>query len=220
MEGQLIFSFLQGVDDQVEQTRKTERGIAPEAGAGVVDRNELAEPVCAQVPYSEETLQNLCSDWLNQLDLTGAAKLVTVKWNPRLRSTAGYARYPAWRIELNPKLKAFEGQVERTLKHELAHLIAYHRAGRRRIDPHGSEWRLACASLGIPEEKACHQLPLPQTRQKRTMAYQCPNCGFVLYRVRRFRRLTACLSCCTRHSNGQFDKRFQFTLVEKGMAEA
>lgn len=214
-EGQLMFSFLAGAEEG-SRVRETARGYGPEPGSGVVERNELKEPAGEEM--TAEALMERCREWLRELELPGAAKLVKVIWNARLRSTAGYASYPAWRIELNPKLKAFEGQVERTLKHELAHLIAYHRAGRRRIEPHGPEWRAACANLGIAEEKACHQLPLPRARQKRTLAYLCPACGFVLHRVRRFRRPTACLSCCTQHSNGQFDARFRFVLMERGAA--
>ncbi len=147
------------------------------------------------------------------LDLPGGAKLVTVAWNARLRSTAGYARYPGWAIELNPKLREFEGQVERTLKHELAHLIAYHRSGRKRIEPHGREWRQACADLGIAGEKAQHRLPLPRNEVERKLTYACPACHTTVQRVRKFRRPTACLHCCRKHAGGQYDGRFRLTLV-------
>lgn len=149
------------------------------------------------------------------LDLPGGAKLVTVTWNARLRSTAGYARYPSWAIELNPRLREFEGQVDRTLKHELAHLIAYHRSGRRRIEAHGREWRLACADLGIADEKAQHRLPLPRKEVERKLTYVCPACQVQVARVRKFRRPTACLHCCNTHSGGKYDGRFRLALVSK-----
>ena len=58
------------------------------------------------------------------------------------------------------------GEVERTLRHEAAHLLAHWRAGRRRIQTHGPEWRQACADLGIPGETVTHTLPLaPRRRQ-------------------------------------------------------
>lgn len=170
-------------------------------------------------PPGEGELTEACRRMLGAVGLPGAARLVEVRWNPRLRSTAGYACFPAWRIELNPRLTEFEGQTERTLKHELAHLIAYHRAGRRRIDPHGAEWREACVMLGIPDEKACHHLPLPRSRQKRSLAYQCPACGYVVQRVRRFRRPTACLSCCNRLADGRYDARFAFVLLSSAARE-
>ncbi|HEY2573593.1 MAG TPA: SprT-like domain-containing protein [Verrucomicrobiaceae bacterium] len=146
------------------------------------------------------------------LGLQDAAGSLCVVWNPRLRSTAGYAKWPEWLVELNPRLKEFEGQTEHTLKHELAHLVAYARAGRRRIEPHGPEWRKACADLGIPHERASHTMPLPRHRQRRKFSYVCPGCGTTSERVRKFRRHTACLACCKKHNRGHYDPRFQFVL--------
>jgi SprT protein len=153
--------------------------------------------------------------WLLSLGLTEGAGKVQVVWNAKLRSTAGYARWPQWLVELNPRLVEFDGQVDRTLKHELAHLIAYARAGRRRIEPHGLEWRQACADLGIPDESARHTLPLPRTKQQRKFVYACPACQTIVERVKRFRRHTACLACCRKHNRGAFDPRFQFVLVHR-----
>lgn len=161
----------------------------------------------------DETLEAQAREWLHALELPGGAKLLTVSWNARLRSTAGYARYPKWVVELNPLLRDFEGQVERTLKHELAHLIAYHRSGRRRIEPHGREWRQACVDLGIAGEKAHHRLPLPRNEVVRKLVYACPACQTTVQRVRKFRRPTACLHCCNKHASGQYDGRFKLALL-------
>ncbi len=165
-------------------------------------------------PTEDEALTELCRQLLDQLDLRGAAGLVKVLWNSRLRSTAGYACYPSWRIELNPRLSEFEGQVDRTMRHELAHLVAYHRAGRKRIEPHGAEWHRACADLGIPDETARHRLPLPRRVVARNYTYACPNCGAIARRVKKFRRFTACRECCSKYSGGAYDGRFRFALVE------
>ena len=157
-------------------------------------------------------LEKQCRDWLAELGLHEGSLKVQVIWNAKLRSTAGYAKWPQWQIELNPRLVEFDGQVERTLKHELAHLVAYARANRRRIEPHGVEWQKACADLGIPDESARHTLPLPRTTQARQHVYLCPACGFKVERVRKFRQRTACLHCCKKHAGGRFDSRFQFEL--------
>ena len=159
-------------------------------------------------------LEQQCQAMLTRLGLSHVLHLVTVHWNSRLRSTAGYAAYPSWRIELNPRLIPLEGQVDRTLKHELAHLVAYHRAGRRRIEPHGHEWRQACADLGIPGEPAHHRLPFPRSTMQRNHTYQCPSCQTVVGRVRPFKRATACLACCRKVNRGQFDPRFKFVKVQ------
>lgn len=162
-----------------------------------------------------EDLQEQARQMLLDLGMNDAIQQVKVLWNPRLKSTAGYAAYPSWRIELNPRLVGFEGQVERTLRHELAHLVAYHRAGRRRIEPHGPEWRKACADLGIPDEAAHHRLPLPRSRRERTLAYQCPHCQVLVRRVRQFKRPTACLSCCRAYNGGEYHERFRFVRVQE-----
>jgi predicted SprT family Zn-dependent metalloprotease len=163
----------------------------------------------------DEALAETCRELLIQIGLSGMAKVVQVNWNPRLRSTAGYASYPSWRIELNPRLREFEGQTERTLKHELAHLVAYHRAGRRRIEPHGVEWKTACSDLGIPGESARHTLPLPRREVKRNYTYACAHCGLTTHRVRKFRRHTACSECCKKHNGGQYDAKYRFVLIDK-----
>ena len=97
-----------------------------------------------------------CVQQSRALGLVELSHKVQVRWNARMRTTAGRAWWPDRLIELNPKLNELSSdEVWRTLKHELAHLVAYERAGRRRIEPHGAEWRAACADVGIPGEKSC-----------------------------------------------------------------
>ena len=60
-----------------------------------------------QVAVRDEELESQAGEWLEQLGMQGARKLLRVEWNTRLRSTAGYAHYPHWRIELNPRLRDF-----------------------------------------------------------------------------------------------------------------
>jgi SprT protein len=145
------------------------------------------------------------------------SRKVHVEWNGRLRSAAGRADSRRASISLNPRLRDHSAaEIDRTLRHELAHLVAQSRAGRRRILPHGPEWRMACRDLGIVGERACHQLPFPVRLRARRFLYRCPNCGGDFPRVRRIHRATACLGCCRRHNRGRFDARFQLRLVENG----
>jgi SprT protein len=161
----------------------------------------------------DAALEEECKTLLIKLGMPTMTKKVQVRWNTRLRSSAGYASYPGWRIELNPKLREHEGQVQRTLLHELAHLVAYQRAGHTRIEPHGREWKQACADLGIGDEKARHHLPLPRNQVKTNFTYVCVSCGSVTHRVRKFRRHSACRNCCNRYNKGAYDPRFHFELV-------
>lgn len=161
-------------------------------------------------------LTRWCREACNALGLADLADNVRVFWNPRMRTAAGRAFWPGRVIELNPVLRSFdEAEADRTLRHELAHLIAYHRAGRRRIQPHGAEWRAACAQLGIAGEKACHDLPVARRRQQRRHAYVCTGCFKVTHRVRPFRRAVACYDCCRAHAGGRYDARFRLVPVRQ-----
>ena len=142
------------------------------------------------------------------------AECVTVFWNSWLRTTAGRASYERSEVTLNPALKEIsEAEIDKTLRHELAHLLAYQRSGRKKIAPHGPEWRQACCDLGIPNEKSTHQLPFVRQRQKRKFFYRCPQCEVTLSRVRRPRRQIACLACCRLYAKGRYDKRFRYELI-------
>jgi SprT protein len=151
------------------------------------------------------------------LQVNGAGRIaphVRVEWNRRLKSCAGRADYRRKLILLNPRLHEHgPAEIDRTFRHELAHLLAQFRAGWHRILPHGNEWRKACQDLGISEEKRCHNLPLPTSERPRPFLYKCPNCKRDYARVRRIRRAIACLACCRAHNGGEFDPRFRLRLV-------
>ena len=152
-----------------------------------------------------------CVELLAPHGCPALAERVRVRWNPRMRSTAGLARIENSLITLNPRLVEFgDEEIDRTLRHELAHLLAHFRAGRRRIAAHGREWRKACADLGMPGERRCHDLPLPRRQLTRRHIYVCPVCRTEVRRTRPFRRPSACLSCCRTHNRGRYDKRFKF----------
>jgi predicted SprT family Zn-dependent metalloprotease len=150
------------------------------------------------------------AELLTAVGCSELAPRLKVSWSGRLRSTAGLA-YPAKvLIKLNPRLREFgQAEVDRTFLHELAHLVAHQRAGRRRIDPHGPEWRRACIDLGLKDERRCHDLPLPRREVVRRHFYRCPACGYEVRRVRPIRRPSACLACCRKHSGGRYDERFR-----------
>jgi len=149
------------------------------------------------------------------------AEVLSVQWNPRLRTTAGLANYRNRTITLNPRLVVVDPQeIQRTLFHELAHLVAQERSGRRRIDPHGDEWRKACRDLGIPGESRCHNLPFKRIRMTRKYFYRCRFCGQGLSRVRKLRRKSACIHCCRKYNEGKYDERFRFIEVLSSPHEA
>jgi predicted SprT family Zn-dependent metalloprotease len=155
-------------------------------------------------------------DLLRELKVDKLARRLRVEWNPRMHTTVGRADYSRSLISLNPALQNFGlGEIDRTLRHELAHLVAQFRAGRHRILPHGAEWRRACRDLGLRGERACHKLPLAPRRTARRFLYRCRNCQREFPRVRRIRRATACLVCCRRFAHGKYDERFRLQLANR-----
>lgn len=163
-------------------------------------------------PILEEVARVL----LRKVGCPRLAKAVSVSWNPRMRTTAGTACYRTKAVVLNPRLiEVSVDEVQRTLRHELAHLVAQSRAGRRRVDAHGAEWRKACADLGIPGEARCHELPFKSRRMTRRHFYQCPACGTIMARVRRVKARVACLKCCRQHNGGRYHEKFRFHEIEE-----
>jgi SprT protein len=158
-------------------------------------------------------IEEIARELLRSLGAARIAGELRVEWNSRLKTAAGRADYRQKLILLNPQLSEYPTEIDRTLRHELAHILAQFRARRRRIPPHGVEWEQACIDLGIADEKRCHNLPFPVRTYAARFVYRCPNCRQEFPRVRRARRAVACLACCRKHNGGKFDARFRLRLV-------
>ena len=158
-------------------------------------------------------LESKAREILYELGANKLACAIRVEWNSRLKTSAGRADYRQKLISLNPRLREHPDEIDRTLRHELAHILAQFRAGRRRVLPHGVEWQTACRELGIADEKRCHILPFQAKRYAPRFIYRCPNCRQEFPRVRRMRRAVACLACCRKHNGGNFDPRFRLRRV-------
>ena len=175
--------------------------------------DDLKKPMRSSRLRQDPLLEDFANQLLSAADCRGLK--VSVCWNPGLRTTAGLASWRERRIILNPKLLEFSaGEVQKTLRHELAHLLAQHRAGRCRIEAHGTEWRSACEDLGIPNEPRCHDIPFKRRKIGRKFFYACPACSTVLARVRPLRKKVACVKCCRKHNRGAYQERFRFRPIE------
>lgn len=180
---------------------------------GLPNSRAATEAIVLQIRGRDAGLEQIARELLRLLGAARLAHELRVEWNSRLKTTAGRADYRERLIYLNPQLTEHPAEVERTLRHELAHILAQFRAGRRRILPHGPEWRQACHDLAISDEKRCHNLPFPVSERARRYLYRCPNCQRDFPRVRRIKRAVACLACCHAHNGGKFDARFRLRLV-------
>jgi len=172
------------------------------------------EAVALQFLWRDVGLEQIARDLLRALGATRIATELCVEWNSRLKTAAGRADYRQKLISLNPQLIKHPAEINRTLRHELAHILAQFRARRRRILPHGIEWREACHDLGISDEKRCHNLPFPARTYAARFVYRCPHCRQEFPRVRRVHRAVACLACCRKHNRGKFDARFRLQRIK------
>lgn len=85
------------------------------------------------------------------------------RWNPRLRTTAGRARFDGLLIELNPLLLArHPEEVEALIVHETAHLVVHLKHGRQ--PPHGAVWKSYMRRAG-QSTRATHQLDVVGLRR-------------------------------------------------------
>lgn len=174
----------------------------------------FVQPASTVALGRDPMLEAQSRELLRSVNAIKLVPIIRVEWNPRMRTAAGRADFHHQLVSLNPRLREHgEMEVDRTLRHELAHLVAHLRAGRRRMLPHGLEWRQACADLGIGDEKRCHTLPFPAKTRARRYLYRCPKCAAEFPRVRRVRRAIACLACCRHYNRGAFEKQFQLRLV-------
>ncbi|GAB3278104.1 SprT-like domain-containing protein [Parahaliea aestuarii] len=100
-----------------------------------------------------------------------------VRFDLRGRS-AGMFRSDGQRhwIRYNPWIfaKYYRDNLEGTVPHEVAHYIVHLLYGRRRVAPHGREWRAVMDLLGAPPEVTFDRdlSDIPQRRQ-RTHSYHC-----------------------------------------------
>ena len=191
-------------------------GILPVGQAGVSPAECVIEPAgrIPDGPTAETAwLLQTARELLRSLGVDRIARELRVEWNSRLKTAAGRTDYRQKLISLNPRLLDHPAEIDRTLRHELAHILAQFRAGRHRILPHSAEWRQACHDLGIADEKRCHNLPFPVSERARRYLYRCPGCRRDFPRVRRIKRGVACLACCRAHNGGKFDARFRLRLM-------
>ena len=194
---------------QLEFAFRTVAGIADPGRLGATGDTGTTDP-----GYNEADLEITARELLRANGAARIAVELRVEWNSRLQTAAGRADYREKLILLNPRLIEHPAEIDRTLRHELAHILAQFRAGRRRISPHGVEWQQACRDLGIADERRCHNLPFPARTYAARFIYHCPNCRQEFPRVRRVRRAIACLACCRKHNSGEFDLRFRLRLAK------
>ncbi|MBX3118117.1 MAG: SprT-like domain-containing protein [Fimbriimonadaceae bacterium] len=148
---------------------------APEKSAQLsLDLDSREEPEGIE-EYAVYLLDRLCAEF-------PMGYRPTVAWK-KLRVTAGLAHTSEGKISLSSILLDSLEKVERTLKHEYAHLLAVARHGRRATG-HGKAWRQAMSDLGEAPE-IYHRYPAKRNQSRQRVGYVCGKCGITIVRKRK-----------------------------------
>ena len=121
-------------------------------------------------------------------------------------TTAGWAKPRTWELNFNPVLleENFAKMMERTVPHEVAHLIAYKKAGwGYRVKPHGEEWKRVMRDFGC-ETTRCHKYNTDNASAWRRDANNEPVMAF---RQRKGRLPYECTVCHKKLSLGPTQNR-------------
>jgi predicted SprT family Zn-dependent metalloprotease len=101
-------------------------------------------------------------------------------------TTAGRAFFREFEIRLSNQVLQTPEQVHDTVLHEYAHLVVFEKFGTK-AKPHGSEWRAVMRQLGL-SPTVTHDYPVEKRQMATRYIYRCDLCGFILRRVRPFKR--------------------------------
>jgi predicted SprT family Zn-dependent metalloprotease len=101
-------------------------------------------------------------------------------------TTAGRAFFREFEIRLSRVVLQTQQQIYDTVLHEYAHLVVFEEYGLK-AKPHGVEWKSVMRRLGI-EPKVTHDYPVERKSLTKKLAYRCQECGYILRRVRPFKR--------------------------------
>lgn len=152
----------------------------------------------------------------NQEHFSGALALPVLRWNKRLRSSAGRFVPGSYRflttihpvIEIASYLKTEERARELiadTLGHEMIHYWLW---ARRKPYGHTPEFWKKMQEMGVSRYNS-----VPRSRPYKYV-YACPGCEKEFKTRKRLGRL-ACASCCNQHNRGKFDFRFKLVLKKE-----
>lgn len=167
-------------------------------------------------PVLEEIFQEL-----NTTYFRAELPTPTLKWNPRLSSTAGrfcpgsrryFTQTPA-EIEVATYLRELpDGKmhVRDTVLHEMIHYFLWHQ---KRPHGHTAEFHEIMKKVGAKRYNT-----VPKLRPVKYL-YECPRC---LKRMPARRRLgvSACAECCEKFNRGKYHDQFRLRMVDKNFEPA
>lgn len=154
-------------------------------------------------------------DEINQKHFDGFLDAPTLRWNSRLRSSAGrfipgsrkfFRRYPPVIEVASYLLEETQARdlIFDTLAHEVIHFWLW---VRRKPYGHTAEFLAKMRAMGVSRYNS-----VPRTRPFKYL-YRCTGCNKEFPAKRRLGVL-ACADCCKKYSDGKFDNRFKLELAQ------
>lgn len=151
---------------------------------------------------------------LNDKHFEGGLPLPRLRWNTRLRSSAGrfvpgakrfgYLLPPTIEVaSYLTKLPDADHHVRDTVGHEMIHYWLWER---RRPYGHTPEFYQKMTEMGVSRFNKTAPKKSPQ------YIYTCQHCHRVFEFIRKFKGRIACANCCKSHNRGRFDARFVLKL--------
>ena len=164
--------------------------------------------------FRSELPLHVIFDQVNQKHFEGCLDPPTLRWNERLRTSAGRFIPGSRRVlEHQPviEMASYLMQEPRastllldTMGHEMIHYWLWIR---RRPYGHTPEFYEKMEKMGVSRYNS-----VPRATPYKYL-YRCANCREEFKAKRRLRPL-ACAKCCKQHSGGYYDARFKLVLEE------
>lgn len=130
-------------------------------------------------PTSSHEWDKEINSWIEQTLIKVGMPDLKIKWTWNKRHfDMGLAFYGEYRVEFSLPLweKASPADRYETVVHEICHITADHRYGRRCI--HGPEWIAEMQRAGFPNPQRCHKVETKQHKQQTRIKASC-GCGAV-----------------------------------------
>jgi len=174
-----------------------------------------------QISAKELVIELMSKDWT--INTHSGTKTINIlndlnyyfEFNGRLSNVLGRCNYTHKRIQLSTKYvnlnwDKHSDMVEDTIRHEIAHAIAYHLYG---SIGHGHDWQSVAKQLGaMSKARSKNSSNIVSTRKKRNIIFECPNCDNQISFARTPKKSRACGSCCDKYSNGEYDAKYKYIL--------
>jgi len=168
--------------------------------------------------WSAENFRNasaleFCFQWINREHFDGFLDQPSLRWNSRLRSSAGrfIPGSRKWTAKNPPTIEIAsylltESECAKFILDTLAHEMIHHWLWvLGRPYGHTPEFYEKMNQMGVSRYN-----PVPRVRPPKYI-YRCPACGQE-FPARRALGALACAKCCKRHTGGRYDSRFKLVL--------